>query len=70
MLRHIAVAGLGLALSMGSSAKEVMTPEKLWQVKRVSALGLNQEKTHVIYKVTTPSVEKNNFSSKVYQVPV
>ncbi len=51
-------------------AKEVMTPEKLWQLKRVSALGLNQSKTHMIYKVTTPSVEKNDFSSKVYQVSI
>jgi len=61
---------LGLAVSLGAYASEVMTPEKLWQVKRVSALGLNQDKTHVIYKVTTPSVENNDFNSKVYQVPL
>jgi len=70
MLRLLLVASLGLAFSAGSTASELMTPEKLWQVKRVSPLGLNKDKTHVIYKVTTPSVEKNNFSSKVYQVPV
>lgn len=68
MLRIILPVSVGLALSVGAYANEVMTPEKLWQVKRVSALGLNQDKTHVIYKVTTPSVENNNFSSKVYQV--
>lgn len=49
---------------------EVMTPEKLWQVKRVSPLGLNHDKTQVIYKVTTPSVKNNDFSSKVYQVAI
>ncbi|KZN61387.1 S9 family peptidase [Pseudoalteromonas luteoviolacea] len=70
MKRILLCASLGLAVSAGASAKEVMTPEKLWQVKRVSALGLNKENTHVIYRVTTPSVEKNNFSSKVYQVPL
>ena len=70
MLRILLCASLGLAASMHVSAKEVMTPEKLWQLKRVSALGLNKDKTHVIYKVTTPSVEKNDFSSKVYQVPL
>lgn len=70
MLRIILSAGLGLAVSMGVSAKEVMTPEKLWQVKRVSPLGLSKDKTQVIYKVTTPSVENNDFDSKVYQVPV
>lgn len=68
MLRTILSVSLGVALSVGAYANEVMTPEKLWQLKRVSALGLNKEKTHVIYKVTTPSVEKNDFSSKVYQV--
>ena len=68
MLRTIVSVSLGLALSAGAFANEVMTPEKLWQLKRVSALGLNKEKTHLIYKVTTPSVEKNDFSSKVYQV--
>ncbi|MFD2165114.1 S9 family peptidase [Thalassotalea euphylliae] len=56
-------------MSIGALA-DVMTPEKLWQVKRVSPMGLNKEKTHVIYRVTTPSVENNDFSSKVYQVPV
>lgn len=71
MIRQgLLMVSLGLALCAGASAKEVMTPEKLWQVKRVSPLGLNTEKTHVIYKVTTPSVESNDFSSKVYQVPV
>lgn len=70
MLRILVSAGLGLAVTTGVAAKEVMTPEKLWQVKRVSALGLNKDKTHVIYKVTMPSVEMNNFDSKVYQVPL
>lgn len=68
--RNLFIVSLGLILSGGASAKEVMTPEKLWQVKRVSPMGLNKDKTHVIYRVTTPSVENNDFSSKVYQVPV
>ncbi|MCF2860142.1 S9 family peptidase [Pseudoalteromonas sp. SMS1] len=70
MLRILLCASLGLAVGAEASAKEVMTPEKLWQVKRVSALGLNKENTHVIYRVTTPSVEMNNFDSQVYQVPL
>ena len=68
--RNLFIVSLGLILSGGASAKEVMTPEKLWQVKRVSPMGLNKDKTHVIYRVTTPSVENNDFSSKVYQVPL
>ncbi|TLX48590.1 S9 family peptidase [Pseudoalteromonas phenolica] len=68
MMRTIVSVSLGLAFSVGAFANEVMTPEKLWELKRVSALGLNKDKTHVIYKVTTPSIEKNSFDSKVYQV--
>ncbi|WP_395374532.1 S9 family peptidase [Marinicella sp. W31] len=61
---------LGLFLNTALAAKEVMTPEKLWQVKRVSPLGLNQDKTHVIYKVTTPNIKDDDFDSKVYQVSI
>ena len=68
MMRTIVSVSLGLAFSVGAFANEVMTPEKLWELKRVSALGLNKDKTRVIYKVTTPSIEKNSFDSKVYQV--
>ena len=68
MWKSLLVAGMGLTIGLTATAQEVMTPEKLWQVKRISALGLNQQKTHLIYKVTTPSVEQNNFDSKVYQV--
>lgn len=68
MWRIVSTVGLGLFLSTGLSAQEVMTPEDLWQVKRVSGLGLNTQQTHVIYKVTTPNIEDNNFTSQVYQV--
>lgn len=61
---------LGLLTQGSAQAKEQMTPEHLWQVKRVSPLGLNTAKTHVIYQVTTPSIENNDFKKKVYQVAI
>lgn len=60
----------GLLTQFNALAKDMMTPEKLWQVKRVSPLGLNSDKTHVIYQVTTPSIENNDFNKKVYQVSI
>lgn len=63
-------ATVGLVLSTHASTNNTMTPEKLWQLKRVSPMGINQDKTHVIFKVTTPSIESNDFTSKVYQVPI
>lgn len=52
------------------TAQNVMTPELLWQLGRVSPLGISKDGQSVIYRVTTPSVENNDFSSKVYSVPV
>lgn len=69
-LRAFLLIGISLAASSTLLAKEVMTPERLWQVKRVNPLGLNQAKTHVIYQVTTPDVKNNNFDKKVYKVSV
>jgi dipeptidyl aminopeptidase/acylaminoacyl peptidase len=59
-----------LIFSHPINAKERMTPENLWQVKRVSPLGLNQAGTDVLYKVTTPNIKNNDFESKVYQVSI
>lgn len=53
-----------------ADAEKLMTPEDLWQLKRISPLGLNHSATHVLYKVTTPNIQSNGFDSKVYQVPV
>ncbi len=51
-------------------AQDVMTPEKLWELGRVSPLGITKDGNAVVYRVTTPSVENNDFSSKVYSVPL
>jgi dipeptidyl aminopeptidase/acylaminoacyl peptidase len=49
-------------------AQDVMTPEKLWELGRVSALGISKDGKSVVYRVTTPSVSENDFSSKYYSV--
>src|SRR5690606_25745498 len=52
----------------GLVAQEVMTPEKLWELGRVSAMGISNDGNSVVYRVTTPSVSENTFSSKYYTV--
>ena len=59
-----------LASANKSAADKHVTPEDLWQLKRVSPLGLNHDGTHVFYKVTIPNIKNNDFDSKVYQVSV
>jgi dipeptidyl aminopeptidase/acylaminoacyl peptidase len=52
------------------TSQNVMTPELLWQLGRVSPMGITKDGQSIVYRVTTPSVENNNFSSKVYSIPV
>ena len=47
-----------------------MTPELLWSLRRVSAVGLTDDGTSVIYKVTTYDIEANESSSSTYIIPL
>ena len=54
----------------GVVAQNVMSPELLWKLGRISPLGISKDEKNIIYKVSTPSVEENNSNSKYYSVPV
>src|SRR5436190_5309872 len=47
-----------------------MTPEKLWSLGRVSALGLSNDGQKLLYNVSTPSVEANKSLSKKYTISI
>jgi dipeptidyl aminopeptidase/acylaminoacyl peptidase len=70
VLSSTAFVAQGIAQTSGSVTDKIITPEDLWQLKRLSPLGLNQAQTHLLYRVTVPNIESNGFDSKVYQVPV
>lgn len=53
-----------------ATAQNVMTPETLWQLGRVTPLGISKDGKLLIYKVGTPSVEENKINSKYYTIPV
>ncbi len=48
-------------------AQQVMTPELLWKVGRVSAIGLSEDAQILYYKVSTPNMESNGFDTKKYR---
>ncbi len=52
------------------SAQQILTPELLWKLGRVSALGISKDGKNVIYKVSLPSVEENKSDSKFYSISV
>ena len=58
-------------LSLGISANaQVMTPELLWSLNRVSVIGLSDDSKDVIFRTSTYDVDANARSSKIYKVPM
>lgn len=51
-------------------AQNVLTPELLWQVKKVSPLGISNDGESLLYKVSTPNMETNGFDATYYKIPV
>ncbi|MBK0369836.1 S9 family peptidase [Flavobacterium agrisoli] len=56
--------------SLSTMAQNVMSPKLLWELGRVSALGISKDGKNIVYKVTTPSVAENKSHSKLYSIPV
>src|SRR5690606_26051605 len=62
---------LGLFLSvLVAQGQQQMTPELLWQVKRLSVQGLNSEGDQLFYRVSIPNMETNGFDSSYYKISV
>ncbi|UXP30675.1 alpha/beta fold hydrolase [Reichenbachiella agarivorans] len=57
-------------LSFVGAAQGTMTAELLWQLGRVSPLGLSTDKTKVVYGVTYYNSEENTKSTSYYTVPL
>lgn len=57
-------------LSMSTLAQQNLTPEMLWQLGRVSPLGISKDGKLLIYKVGTPDRAENKINSKFYSIPV
>ena len=57
-------------MSISASAQEVLSPELLWKLNRVTALGISKDKKSIVYKVSTPSIEENKSNSKLYSIPI
>jgi len=54
-----------ILLSVGAmhAQNEIFTPEMLWKIKRVSAIGITSDGKSVVYKISTPDLQQNIFSS-------
>lgn len=69
MKKSIVLIALFMTVS-SVSAQNVLTPELLWKLGRVSPIGISIDGKNIIYKVSTPSVEENKSNSKFYTIPL
>lgn len=53
-----------------TSGQNVMTPERLWQLGRVSAAGITSDGRQVIYRVSTPVLTENTSRTELFSVPI
>lgn len=51
-------------------AQDLLTPEKLWQVQRVSAIGLSKDKQRILYTVSTPDIVANKSVRQKFMIPI
>ncbi len=57
-----------LSFGINMNAQNVMTPELLWKLGRVSPIGMSSDGKKVFYKVSYPSVEENKSATKYYSI--
>lgn len=57
-------------MALSASAQEVLSPETLWKLGRVTPIGISKDGKQIVYKVSTPSMEENKSNSKFYTIPV
>ncbi|RXR20775.1 S9 family peptidase [Flavobacterium amnicola] len=68
-MKKLLILTLGI-MGLSANAQDVMTPELLWKLGRVTPLGLSKDGKNIVYKVAIPSVEENKSNSKYYTIPV
>ena len=68
-MKKLLILTLGM-MGLTAAAQEVMTPELLWKLGRVTPIGISKDGKNIVYKVATPSVEANKSNSKFFTIPI
>lgn len=68
-MKKITLIFLTMIATSGFS-QTTMTPEKLWELGRVSALGISKDGKSAIYKVSKPNMVENKLNSTYYSIPI
>ena len=70
MNRHLVSVSIVLLLSFPSHSQSPLTPERLWQLGRVTPLGITKDGRSAIYSVSTPDAAQNKSTRKTYSIPL
>jgi len=61
---------ISLLIASVSYGQTHLTPESLWQLGRVSGLGVSKDGKYILYSVGIPNAAENKTSRKSYMIPV
>lgn len=69
-MKKITLLCLSLAAFSVQAQSQVMTPETLWELGRVSPVKVSDDNKSLYYSVTTPNITDNNFKTSYYQIGI
>lgn len=58
------------SISLAANAQQKMTPELLWKLGRVNAVGITRDSNNVVFTVSTPDLEANRSKKKTYLISI
>ena len=68
-MKNILLIMAALALPIAVNA-QVMTPEMLWELNRVGAVGLTNDGSEVIFRITKYDIAANSRATKTFKIPL
>lgn len=67
MKKLVSLSSLVL-IAFGSYSQVNMSPELLWKLGRVSAVGITKDNSGVVYAVSTPDIDQNKSNRKLFYI--
>lgn len=68
--RLIITTAILFATGYAFAQKNLLTPELLWKLGRVSGLGITKDGKYIAYSVSTPNAMENKSTSQTYLLPI
>ncbi|WP_312557178.1 S9 family peptidase [Empedobacter brevis] len=65
-MNRFSILVASILMTTTAMGQKVMTPELLWQVKKVAPVGVTKDQKNLIYKVTSTDVKTQEDTSKTY----